>query len=234
MTSSGLLIGPGVLEERPADNPEALRVKWDQRYRSAEGLPEPALVLREYDHLLPSSGEALDLACGLGASALWLAERGFQVKAWDLSPVAIARLALEASEGGLAVDAAVRDVIAEPPPPGAFDLILVAHFLDRGLCPAITAALRPGGVLFYQTFSREAVSDRGPSDPAYRLAPNELLQLFPSLVARAYRDEGRLGDTDRGIRDLALLVAQRWDEKQPVLGFSPTGTQKVSEASLSD
>jgi hypothetical protein len=106
----------------------------------------------------------------------------------------------------------VRDVIAEPPRPGSFDLILVAHFLDRSLAPAIAGALSPGGVLFYQTFSRESVSVCGPSDPAYRLAPNELLDLFPSLIVRAYRDEGRLGDTTRGIRDLALLVAQMPDK----------------------
>jgi hypothetical protein len=87
--------------------------------------------------------------------------------------------------------------------------VLVAHFLDRGLCPAIAASLRPGGVLFYQTFSRESVTDRGPSDPNYRVAPNELLGLFPGLIVRAYRDEGRLGDTACGIRDLALFVAQR-------------------------
>jgi tellurite methyltransferase len=199
-----------------AGNQEALREKWDSRYRSADGVPEPALILREYDHLLPASGRALDLACGLGASTLWLAGRGFRVSAWDLSPVAIARLSALAQERGLSVEAAVRDVIAEPPPTGSFDLILVAHFLERGLAPAIAAALRPGGVLFYQTFSRESVSTCGPSNPAYRLAPNELLDLFPGLIVRAYRDEGRLGDTTRGIRDLALLVAQIPDKNPGV------------------
>lgn len=192
----------------PCDT-ESLRLKWDQRYRLAEGLPDPALVLLEHEHLLPPGGVALDLACGLGANALWLAARGFRVKAWDLSPVAIERLSAQARARGLAVDAALRDVIADPPAPESADLIVVAHFLHRDLAPAIAAALRPGGVLFYQTFSREAVSDCGPSDPAYRLAPNELLDLFPGLVVRAYRDEGRLGDRTRGIRDIALLVAQR-------------------------
>jgi len=171
------------------------------------------LVLREYEHLLPRSDAgaavALDLACGLGASSLWLAQRGFRVSAWDLSPVAIARLSFLAKELGLPIDASVRDVVAEPPPPDRFDLMLVAHVLDRGLCPAIAASLRPGGVLFYQTFSRESVTERGPSDPSYRLAANELLCLFPGLIVRAYRDEGRLGDTARGTRDLALFVAQK-------------------------
>ena len=207
----------------PVSDLAALRAKWDQRHGSAEGLPAPALILREYGHLLPrprrlpdcdpdwQQGEALDLACGLGANAIWLAQQGFQVSAWDLSPVAIQRLSALARERGLPVAALVRDVIAEPPPAEGFDLILVAHFLDRGLCRAIADALRPGGLLFYQTFSREAVTECGPSNPTYRLGPNELLDLFPDLIVRAYRDEGRVGDLRRGIRDLALLVAQRLD-----------------------
>jgi SAM-dependent methyltransferase len=210
------LTGAEVTTGALSEGQGALQAKWNQRYRSAEGLPEPALVLREHAHLLPTPGEALDLACGLGASALWLAERRFRVRAWDLSPVAIARLSSVVRERGLPVEVQVRDVLESPPLPEGFDLILVAHFLDRGLCPAIEAALRPGGVLFYQTFSREAVNDRGPSHPAYRLAPNELLELFPNLIVKAYREEGRLGDASRGIRDLALLVAQRSDRKRTV------------------
>jgi SAM-dependent methyltransferase len=215
MGPGGSIRERGLSPADPGGDAGVLRAKWDQRYGSAEGLPEPALVLREYAHLLPGRGEALDLACGLGASALWLAERGFRVSAWDLSPVAIRQLSAHAQERGLPVAASVRDVIAEPPPPDCFDLILVAHFLERGLAPAIAAALRPGGLLFYQTFSREAVSDCGPSDPMYRLAPNELLGLFPDLIVRAYSDEGRIGDTGRGIRDLVLLVAQRPEGSDP-------------------
>ncbi len=215
MGPGGSIRERGLSSADPGGDVEVLRAKWDQRYRSAEGLPEPALILREFGHLLPPPADALDLACGLGASALWLAQRGFRVSAWDLSPVAIRQLSAQAQERGLPVAAAVRNVIFEPPPPGRFDLILVAHFLERRLAPAIAAALRPGGLLFYQTFSREAVSDCGPSNPMYRLAPNELLGLFPDLIVRAYSDEGRIGDIGRGIRDLALLVAQRPEGSDP-------------------
>jgi hypothetical protein len=88
-------------------------------------------------------------------------------------------------------------------------VIVVSHFLDRSLAPAIIAALRPGGLLFYQTFSRVAVTDRGPEDPAFRLAENELLELFKPLKVRIYREEGRLGDTSQGWRDIAMLVAEK-------------------------
>jgi tellurite methyltransferase len=189
-------------------NPD-LCAKWDQRYRSQDRPALAAAVLVHNAHLLPTVGRALDLACGLGANALFLARRGLAVAAWDLSPVAIGRLRADASGQGLILDAQVRDVVADPPDPASFDVILVAHFLDRGLCPAIATALSPGGLLFYQTFTREAVSDLGPPNPAYRLGRNELLGLFPALVVRAYREEGTLGDTRLGLRDLALLVVQR-------------------------
>jgi len=189
----------------------SLRAKWDERYLSSDRFPPPAAVLTENLHLLPARGRALDLACGLGANALLLARQGLDVVAWDLSPVAIARLRQELKSHGLEILAQVRDVCERPPEPEAFDVILVSHFLERDLAPTLSDALRPGGLLFYQTFSRDAVSDNGPSDPAYRLQINELLRLFPSLIIRFYRDEGSVGDTGRGTRDLAQLVAQKSD-----------------------
>ncbi|CRI65840.1 conserved hypothetical protein [Thiocapsa sp. KS1] len=182
---------------------------WDARYEGATAIPKPALVLCQWPHLIPEGGTALDFACGLGGNALWLAERGFRVSAWDLSPAAIARLREAARLRGLHLDARVRDLIARPPSPESFDLILVAHFLDRTLAPSIAAALRPGGLLFYQTFARESRGSRGPTNPAYRLARNELLTLFPDLTIRAYRAEGRLAAPESGLSDLALMVAQR-------------------------
>lgn len=65
------------------------QAKWDQIYQEAEDYPPPAQVLLENAHLLPPSGAALEVAWGLGSNALFLAGRGFEVTAWDLSPVAI-------------------------------------------------------------------------------------------------------------------------------------------------
>ncbi len=191
-----------------AGDAEALRRKWDERHGEANCWPDPAAVLVENRHLLPTRGQALDLACGLGASTLFLARAGLEVWAWDLSSVAIAALRARAGAEGIVVHAEVRDLLRAPPEPARFDLILVSHFLERALCPAIAAALRPGGLLFYQTFAREAVSDRGPANPAYRPGPNELLRLFPGLIARFYREEGQVGDPGRGTRDIVQLVGQ--------------------------
>ena len=102
------------------DDASGLRLKWNQRHGQAEGPGRPAQVLAENRHLLPAVGEALDLACGLGANALLLAEAGLQVTAWDLSPVAIQRLSQLAGERGLSgLRAEVRDLLAAPPLPSS-------------------------------------------------------------------------------------------------------------------
>ncbi len=190
-------------------NGSPLQDKWDERYRGAAGPGEPARVLRDYGHLLPTHGSALDLACGLGANALFLARRGLQTLAWDLSPVAVTRLHGVAVAEALPLEAAVRDVIGRPPAPATLDVIVVAHFLERALAAPLTAALRPGGLLFFQTFTRTFVNSAGPTQEAYRLADNELLSLFAPLRILAYREEGRAGDLSCGFRDEAMLVGMK-------------------------
>ena len=181
--------------------------KWDRRYQQTTATPVALEVLVDNSHLLPTAGSALDLACGLGGSGLLLAERGLITRAWDLSPVAIDALSKRA--GDLPLIAEVRDVVRQPPPPESYDVICVGHFLDRDICPEISAALRPGGLLFYQTFTRERVDQTGPGTQRYRLDPNELLELFSGLLVRFYREEGCLGDPARGFRNRAQLVAQK-------------------------
>ena len=187
-----------------------LREHWDARYREADAAAaSPAEVLLQNRHLLPGSGEALEIACGLGANARWLARHGLRTEAWDLSAQAIDKLAALAGQEGLPLVARVRDVLLEPPAPEAFDVIVVTRFLERDLFPSLIAALRPGGLVFYQTFTREAVSERGPGNPDFRLKTNELLRAFAPLRVLAYREEGRVGDTSAGWRDEAMLVAMK-------------------------
>ena len=181
--------------------------KWDSRYRDAESPGSPARVLLENVHLLPRHGTALDLACGLGANSLLLAERGLQTYAWDISPVAIDKLRSAAVARGLPVVAEVKDAVHDPMPAERFDVIVVAHYLERALTQAIVNALTEGGLLFYQTFTRTAVGAEGPQKDEWRLADGELLAMFAPLRPLVYREEGRIGDLTQGFRDKALLVA---------------------------
>lgn len=183
---------------------------WNARFAETAREPQAAHVLCENQHLLPATGRALDLACGLGGNALLLAARGFDTWAWDIADVAVARVQAAAQQRGVALHAEVRDVVACPPGAESFDVVVVSRFLDRDLAPALMEALRPAGLLFYQTFTQVAVGDaRGPMNPAYRLAPQELLRLFHPLRILVYREEGSVGDTTRGWRNEALLVAQK-------------------------
>lgn len=187
-----------------------IRDKWNARYRDAEpSLQEPVSGLRDYIWLLPQAGAGLDLACGRGGNALFLAAQGLNTQAWDIADVAIDQLRRQAAARGLSVDARVRDVVAEPPAPDSFDVIVVSYFLERDLMAALQAALRPGGLLFYQTFTREAVDATGPRNPAWRLGRNELLQLLPELDVLVYEELGVIGDVTRGLRNQALFIGTR-------------------------
>lgn len=183
---------------------------WETRYSNVSGeTAQAAPVLQRYPHLLPPDGDALDVACGLGGNTLLLAGRGLRVTAWDISSRAIAAVQAHAERLGLALEAQVRDVEARPPAPASFDVITVSRFLARPLCPYLRDALRPGGVLYYQTFVRAKVAQTGPANLDYLLDDNELLTLFAGLRVLVYSDEGTQGDVQRGVRNEAWLIAQR-------------------------
>jgi hypothetical protein len=112
--------------------------------------------------------------------------------------------------GVLSSQVEVRDVVTCPPLPSSFDVIVVSRFLERRLAAALIDALKPEGLLLYQTFTQVTVGAVwSPTNPAYRLAPQELLTLFQPLRVLVYREEGRVGNTTCGWRNEALLVAQK-------------------------
>lgn len=159
-----------------------LRARWNARHRARAGEPRPCALLTGQAGLLPAAGRALDLACGRGGNALWLARRGWTVDAWDLSDAAVEELRARAAREALDLRAEVRDVIARPPPPGCWDLAVVSHFLHRPLLPALAAAVRLGGLLAYQTFLAGHPGP-GPRNPDYLLRPGELRERFPDWEA---------------------------------------------------
>ena len=185
--------------------------KWNHRYaaQKTQAQPTPAAVLTENQHLLPNTGATLDLACGLGGNALFLARRGLQVDAWDVAELAVEKLNELAVSQGLAVHTEARDVVANPPPPNSFDVIVVSRFLQRQLVPSLIEALKPKGLVFYQTFVQDKPPGIGPQNPDYLLAENELLKLFSVLRILVYREEGGVGDVLQGFRHEAMLVGQR-------------------------
>jgi len=197
------------------------RIKWNERYGLVH-VPNPVLdVLERNLHLLPKSGKSLDIACGLGGNALRLAELGFESHAWDLSDSAIEKVQEFALERHLNIAVKQCDVSLKEQQvemcKGGFDVIVVGHFLLRDIVPSLISALKPGGLIFYQTFvevdqsregSNEKPQDSGPRNSLFRLKSNELLKLFSELTVRYYQDEGLLSVID-GTPSEALLVAQK-------------------------
>lgn len=186
--------------------------KWNAIYQSkledlATTKLTPAYILQKLHHLLPAQGKALDLASGLGANALFLAERNMQSYAWDISSIAIDKLKKTATTLGLKINTEVRDVVANPPVANSFDVIVVSHFLNRQIIPDIIAALRDDGLLFYQTFTITAVKDAGPSSDKYRLGKNELLNLCGDLELIIYQ-ENTLDNAELSLANEALLIGR--------------------------
>ncbi len=183
--------------------------KWDRIYQTRDhGNKQAAEILIENQHLLSESGKALDLACGLGANAIFLAEHNLETHAWDISKEAIAKLNQKAKEFNIKITTEVRDVINNPPAQDTFDIIVVNHFLERRIIKHLITALRKNGLIFYQTFIKDKVSDTGPKNPDYLLDKNELLTLFDGLNILVYREEGSVGDIYKGLRNEAMLIAQ--------------------------
>jgi SAM-dependent methyltransferase len=126
---------------------------WEARYNAADsiwsGNPNPVLVT-EATGLTP--GRALDVGCGDGADALWLAERGWKVTGTDISTVALKRAAAHEKSRGLDVDWRHVDLLAEPPQASSYDLVSV-HFLQlppdkrRDLYAHLADAVVAGGIL---------------------------------------------------------------------------------------
>ncbi len=190
------------------------RQRWNQRYAARDVPGEAAIVLRDNNHLLPRSGRALDLACGLGANALMLAGHGLEVDAADCSDVALEKLAGFARVRGLAINTLQCDIETDLEWPARYAVIVVSQYLFRPLLPRLVEMLEPGGLLYYQTFRRDKLSANGPSNPDYLLRRHELLYALQPLRLRYYREDSVAAcpaalAEPTAFHDLACFVGQK-------------------------
>jgi SAM-dependent methyltransferase len=184
--------------------------RWNERYaQGLEPFPDaPAAWLVQHRELLTGGGRALDVACGDGRNALYLAQHGYEVDAIDVSDVAIDALRRAAAERGLAIEPRVVDLEREPLPAGPYDVIVTMNFLQRDLFGPMQDALAPGGLLIYETLGRAHVDELGRSfNPAYLLEDGELLRAFDRLEVIEHFD----GVVQRpgGARGVGSIVARR-------------------------
>jgi tellurite methyltransferase len=171
----------------------------------------------------PNGGTALDLAGGSGRHAIWLAKRGWEVTLIDVSDVGVEQARQNAgplaSNIRFVVDDLTRFRASQTQLSQArFDVVMVFYFLDRRIFPEILSALRPGGLLIYKTHMRPSPRDvpsdvpsdaspqtnltPRPKNPAYLLAPGELLRLVDGMRIMHYRE-------DLASRPTAELVGEK-------------------------
>lgn len=194
--------------------------RWDAMYRSRDqvfsGNPNGVLVAETID--LPP-GQALDVGCGEGADPLWLARRGWQVIAVDISEIALQRAAAAATDVKGRVAWTRADLTTTPPPAGAFDLVSVHYFplrrqpgdaALRGLLDAVAS----GGTLLFATHALAdlALHQEECFDPADYYQPDDIAQfLGPTWNILINEIRPRTAQTPAGTRHShdAVLRAQR-------------------------
>lgn len=145
----------------------------------------PSRWIERFAPLIAKRGAVLDLACGAGRHARYLAAQGFRVVAVDID---ISRV-LAANIAGVTPLAADLENAPWPFPARKFCGVIVANYLHRPLFPAILEALEAGGVLIYETFAHGNERFGKPANPDYLLEPGELLEVVRGkLRVVAYED----------------------------------------------
>ena len=189
------------------------RDRWNERYAQPDRrwMPEtPSEWLVAHEALLHGGGRALDVACGDGRNALYLAQLGYMVEAIDVSDVAIGALRGAVAARGLTMTITPRvvDLEREPLPAGPYDVIVMTNFLQRDLYEPLQDALAPGGLLIFETLARCHVDELGHSfNPEYLLAPGELQRAFARLeVVDQHEGVAQRSGHPRGV---AGIVARR-------------------------
>jgi tellurite methyltransferase len=165
------------------------RQRWNARYAAQAPIAAhpPNPFLQDHLALLPR-GRALELAMGDGHNAVFLAQHGFRVSGIDISEVAVRRAMQLAQRTGVHIAAQVQDLTTIALPAESYEVIVCFYYLLRDLFPQIIAALKPGGMVVYETYTQEQALFGHPTNPAYLLQPNELLRAFKDLRVRVYRE----------------------------------------------
>jgi len=144
----------------------------------------PSRWVTRFAHLIKPGGKVLDLACGSGRHARYLARLGFQVEAVDRD---LASLSALAGVSGVATCEADLEGAPWPYAPACFDGVVVTNYLHRPLFSDLLAALRPGGVLIYETFAVGNELHGRPSKAEFLLRSHELLHwVLPALQVLAF------------------------------------------------
>ena len=195
------------------------RESWNRRYAAADGVHATAIpnafLMAEVADLAP--GAALDLACGAGRNAVWLAERGWRVTGVDFSDVALGMARDLAASRGLDIEWIDADVVTWTPPTDAYDLVCALYVQlpadeRRTVLRHAVDALRPGGTLLVVGHDLLNLTEGwgGPSQADVLYTPDELAAEIDGLaVEKAMRVRRRVDDGGGAREAIDALVRAR-------------------------
>jgi SAM-dependent methyltransferase len=186
------------------------QISWDQQHGAAPGPDAPSNFLAEIFASAAyaiAPGRALDLACGKGRNALFLAQRGFNVLGIDISAVALEEARRRAREKSLLIAWQQADLEQVRLPQNSFDLVIDFNYLQRSLIPQLKAATKNAGYVICETYLVDQRAIGHPKNPDYLLAHNELLDHFRDFRVLYYR-EGKFRDGG-GLSFRAGILAQK-------------------------
>jgi tellurite methyltransferase len=146
--------------------------RWDEKWQNHPMPDQPIKLVSDYASLAPGL-QALDIACGMGRHSRYLASKGFEVDALDISSVAIAQL-----QNIPHIHAKEVDFDTYTLPKEKYDLIVCTYFLERRLFPQMIDALKPNGIILMETFLYHPDNARATSNPAFLLNEGELEATF--------------------------------------------------------
>jgi SAM-dependent methyltransferase len=197
------------------------REDWNRKHGEAGplfGVEPNRFLVAEVDGLEP--GRALDLACGAGRNAVWLAQQGWTVTGADFSDVALANARGLAAERGVEVEWVQADLLDWEPPPRAFALVAVLYLQlpaeERQSVHARAAnAVAPGGTLLVVGHDLQNLNGGhgGPQDPRVLFTPDEIAAELPGLEVEKAERVLRPVETEDGEAQAidALVRARRFD-----------------------
>lgn len=184
--------------------------RWDARYRAGaySDRPHPSAFLQQrWPQLdLPPGARVLDVACGAGRNALYLAALGCEVSAIDGSAVALERA--RSTSPDLEVQWQVADLEhGLPAGLGLFDLIVMVRYVNATVLQALPTLMRPGGLLLVEQHMQTTAAVGGPGHAAFRVAPGALRAAVPGLQCLV-AEEGLIPDPDNKPMALTRLLAR--------------------------
>src|SRR5262247_489499 len=171
------------------------RARWDEKHAAERATLKPSGFLKEIfetDSWPLPKGRALDIAAGKGRNAIFLAERGFQVMAIDISPVALDMTRRAAKEKSLIIDWQEADLERIELPAAHYDLVLNFNYLQRSLVGQIQKTLKPSGWVIFETYLTDQSMVGDPINPDYLLRHNELLDFFLDFRVLYYETVSQL------------------------------------------